>query len=272
MTNKKKIIDFWDAVALKDKHSAEMNVGMLGHGNTLQNHFRAESEWQFFNSLFGSLNGKRVLEVGVGGGRWAFELASKGAQVVGIDISQKMIDICNQVLSKWTSGNQKVEFHCCDLHTYLATCTEDFDLIYFSGVLMYLSDEDVTRDLQLAGSRTTDGGCVLARETINEKYREDVNGDYVAIYRTLEEYKTLVFEATGKNPSHALAYQKLRFSNSISKLRFPTIFGIEGAERFRKLLVSVNDLLGDPEILKSKIYKISTEKYGEKVHIFLAIL
>lgn len=41
----------------------------------------------------GDVRGKRVLDVGCGSGRYAVALARRGAEVVGVDVSQPMLDV-----------------------------------------------------------------------------------------------------------------------------------------------------------------------------------
>src|SRR5438128_10289393 len=43
--------------------------------------------------LVDELHGKRVLEIGVGTGRYAVPLQKSGIRVVGVDISRKMVEI-----------------------------------------------------------------------------------------------------------------------------------------------------------------------------------
>lgn len=46
----------------------------------------------------GNIEGKRVLDIGCGGGRWSERLADKGAEVVGIDIGKEIIERNKEVL------------------------------------------------------------------------------------------------------------------------------------------------------------------------------
>lgn len=43
--------------------------------------------------LCGDVRGRRVLDVGCGSGRYSIELAKRGAEVVGVDFSQAMLDV-----------------------------------------------------------------------------------------------------------------------------------------------------------------------------------
>lgn len=47
-----------------------------------------------------NVNGRRILDIGCGTGRMTVQLAKRGAQVVGIDFSQKMIDMAKLLVEK----------------------------------------------------------------------------------------------------------------------------------------------------------------------------
>ena len=51
-------------------------------------------------SLCGNVVGKRVLDVGCGSGRYAVELARRGAQVVGIDFATPMLDVARDAAER----------------------------------------------------------------------------------------------------------------------------------------------------------------------------
>lgn len=55
--------------------------------------------------------GKNVLDVGCGGGRFSFALSNKGVDVLGIDFSVKMIEVCEKAKERFSS---KADFAVCD--------------------------------------------------------------------------------------------------------------------------------------------------------------
>ena len=55
-----------------------------------------EREVEFLVDVLGLESGMRVLDVGCGPGRHALALAARGIEVVGVDISQRFIDIANR--------------------------------------------------------------------------------------------------------------------------------------------------------------------------------
>jgi ubiquinone/menaquinone biosynthesis C-methylase UbiE len=54
--------------------------------------WKKENTAQFLEKSLGKLNGKKILDIGCGSGTFIRYLASKGADVYGIDISKTMID------------------------------------------------------------------------------------------------------------------------------------------------------------------------------------
>ncbi len=56
-------------------------------------------------SLSGAAGGKRILDIGTGTGNLALHLLDRGAEVVGLDPSQKMLDIAGEKLS----GHPRIE-------------------------------------------------------------------------------------------------------------------------------------------------------------------
>ncbi|MBY9007063.1 MAG: class I SAM-dependent methyltransferase [Candidatus Lokiarchaeota archaeon] len=53
-----------------------------------------------FRNLIGLLDGKKILDIGCGRGHISFYLAREGANVIGIDLSESLIDHCKQEAEK----------------------------------------------------------------------------------------------------------------------------------------------------------------------------
>jgi SAM-dependent methyltransferase len=86
-------------------------------------------------SLVPPVAGKRVLDAGCGPGAYADRLVKKGAEVVGIDVSPKMIKLARKRLGR------KAEFHLADLGApldFLGSGT--FDIVLCTLVLDYVKD------------------------------------------------------------------------------------------------------------------------------------
>jgi 2-polyprenyl-3-methyl-5-hydroxy-6-metoxy-1,4-benzoquinol methylase len=136
---------------------------------------------------------QRVLDIGCGIGRWATSIHDRISKYYGIDASSQLIDI-----AKTYCPYANVAFEA------LATAELDdawfadkgpFDCVIFSGILIYLNDEEIEPLLSLVSRHTADNGVVYFREpmgvmtrlTLSGHWSEELQSNYSAIYRTSEE-------------------------------------------------------------------------------------
>ncbi|OGL46345.1 MAG: hypothetical protein A2W05_08380 [Candidatus Schekmanbacteria bacterium RBG_16_38_10] len=88
---------------LLDREIDKKGLTVVGHEgcplwyNKFFDHF-TNLYFQKMLLLFGDIKGKKVLDIGCGGGRWSERLADKGAEVVGIDIGREIIERNKEVL------------------------------------------------------------------------------------------------------------------------------------------------------------------------------
>lgn len=88
-------------------------------------------------SLLPDVKGKRVLDAGCGPGVYTETLLERGAEVVAIDVSEKMIEIARRTVS------DRATFRVANLEETLDFLQdEDFDLVLSSLVLDYIYDWD----------------------------------------------------------------------------------------------------------------------------------
>lgn len=90
--------------------------------------------------LIGDVSGKRVLDVGCGSGVFIVELAKRGAYVVGIDYSDKMLEEAKRQLNYFKIPSSKYTLKNADA-TKLPFKNGEFDVILATGLTDYLSDE-----------------------------------------------------------------------------------------------------------------------------------
>jgi 2-polyprenyl-3-methyl-5-hydroxy-6-metoxy-1,4-benzoquinol methylase len=89
-----------------------------------------------FNQLLGNIEGKRILDVGCGVGRLSFYLASKGADVTGIDLSNNFIKHCKEMATKL-----KLTLNFKEMNAQLPEFPEEsFDIIVGSRIIHHLPD------------------------------------------------------------------------------------------------------------------------------------
>ena len=91
---------------------------------------------EFAGALPQDLSGKRALDIGCNAGYYTFELARRGADVVGIDHDAHFL-----TQARWAADqlgvSQQVELRQMDVYD-LARMSETFDVVLFLGVLYHL--------------------------------------------------------------------------------------------------------------------------------------
>lgn len=108
----------------------------------------------------------RALELGIGTGRIALPLASRGVNVSGIDVSQSMLD---QLKEK--TGAEKIALH---FGSFLdLNVPGQFDLIYivFNTIYMLTSQADQVRCFQSVASRLSESGVFLVEAFVPDLTR-----------------------------------------------------------------------------------------------------
>ena len=116
------IINQWNNVALK------YTVGQ-------EDSEYAESNKRVVKSRFSHLNGEKILDIGCGYGFYTDYFRSIGAKAIGIDGSEKMIEIA---MDRYPLS----EFHVMDITTQLAFESNQFDMVFSNQVLMDVENID----------------------------------------------------------------------------------------------------------------------------------
>jgi 2-polyprenyl-3-methyl-5-hydroxy-6-metoxy-1,4-benzoquinol methylase len=85
----------------------------------------------------GDLTGKRVLDVGTGSGRYAVEMARRGAQVVGLDFAPAMVEMAQSAAAE-AGVADRCHFEAVDFLTWCAP--HHFDICLGIGFFDYTAD------------------------------------------------------------------------------------------------------------------------------------
>ena len=113
--------------------------------------------------LCGPLKGKNILDVACATGELSIFLAKKGANVVGIDSSQKMIEIAHQRARKQSLTN--IEFLVKDAKKLEIFSKKKFDLIIINILFPHLKiKSDIEKVLKGLTDRLLNGGTILLAE------------------------------------------------------------------------------------------------------------
>jgi len=131
----------------------------------------------------------RALDLGCGAGAWAELFAERFAAVVAIDRSPAMIAAAAGRLA----GRANVALIIGDARRDLPP--GDFGLIFLGGVCMYLGDADAVALLRDLHARLAPGGAIILRESTVRSGLSTAQGDYQAVYRSVDRYRALFAEA-----------------------------------------------------------------------------
>ena len=99
--------------------------------------------------LSGSVKGKKILDVGCGSGVFLLEFIKMGAKVVGIDYSQKMLNMAEAELKLYKISRNKYKLILANA-TNLPLNNKSFDLVLATGLTDYMTDQDDLKFLQEA--------------------------------------------------------------------------------------------------------------------------
>lgn len=136
----KKIEKYWNKKPCNINHSSKKFLSLEYFNEVRKKKYFVENHIPKFAN-FKKYKGKNVLEIGCGIGTDAIEFISNGANYIGIDLSQKSINICNARVNayKLNKKNQKfIKDNCENLNNitkYLKINNIKLDLIYSFGVI-----------------------------------------------------------------------------------------------------------------------------------------
>jgi ubiquinone/menaquinone biosynthesis C-methylase UbiE len=122
-------IESWDRIATRDAAEAPVDVVWYGPEGPTEDELR----------LLGDVAGKRVLDLGCGGGQAAVVIARKGATTIGVDASVRMLERARQLAAR---AEARVEWHHGDLADLAFLRAESIDLavsVYALGEVADLS-------------------------------------------------------------------------------------------------------------------------------------
>lgn len=186
-------------------------------------------------NALGDVKGKRVLHLQCHFGQDTLSLARMGAQVTGIDFSEKAIEVA---INMNMQLGLNAEFICCDVYETLKHIKEPFDIVYTSyGVIGWLPDLDqwarvIAHALRPGGKLVffefhpvvwmydNDFTHVQYNYFKDEPIKEDESGTYADRYVEIE-YSTItwnhslseVIQALLKNDLQLVEFEEYDFSH-----------------------------------------------------------
>lgn len=162
--------------------------------------------WRECTARFASMlpNGARVLDAGCGPGQKARFFEDRGAHVLGIDFSEKLLEIARQ-------ASPASEFRLLDLR-HISTLIEQFDGVFAQASLLHIPKADAFPVIEGLVARLVTGGLLyIAVKALRPGSREeeivtehDYGYDYERFfsYFTMDELRSYV-ERLGLTVTHA---------------------------------------------------------------------
>lgn len=119
----------WDRLALSYQNAARLPTDVVSYGPGAG----TEDDYK----LLGSLSGKRVLDLGCGGGQSSIAAAKQGAISIGVDISTEQLAYARRLVEQEAV---KVEFRHGDLAELAFQRADSIDLVFSAYSLQFIPD------------------------------------------------------------------------------------------------------------------------------------
>ncbi len=190
---KKNIKDFWAAQAKKINLKGESISNLEENEQLLEEKIILEYKKIF--PIIETCIGKdsRVLDLGSGTGQWAYRLSPLVKSVTLVEFSEEMM----RLAKKNSEGKfNNLKFVLSEAQDFLSL--EVYDLIWISGLLIYLTDQELFKLINNCRKMLSSNGRLILRDgtglgkryEINNQFSQNLGHNYSATYRTSEEYIT----------------------------------------------------------------------------------
>ncbi|MBS0240585.1 MAG: magnesium protoporphyrin IX methyltransferase [Proteobacteria bacterium] len=145
---RKELQTYFDRTAV-DAWSKLTSEAPVGRIRATVREGRAQMRHTLVSWLPDDLTGRRILDAGCGAGNLSIELAARGADVVGIDLSPTLIELARE-RHPGKIGKGSVEFRVGDM---LRLGSERFDHAVAMDSLIHYEPNDMAKVIALMGSR-----------------------------------------------------------------------------------------------------------------------
>ena len=137
--------------------------------------------------------GMSVLDLGAGVGQWTFRFAERGAgHVLAVEYAQGLAEVGAAEAKR--RGADQIQFLVSSAEEF--DTLQTFDLVYISGLFVYLNDDQANQLLDRLIRFVRPGGLLMVRDgtgvmkryEINDRFSEHLGERYSATYRTRDDY------------------------------------------------------------------------------------
>jgi 2-polyprenyl-6-hydroxyphenyl methylase/3-demethylubiquinone-9 3-methyltransferase len=130
--------------------------------------------FEYFSSKLGEIKGKRVLDVGCGGGVLSETFASAGVKVTGIDLSSPAVEVAKEHAKE---KGLEIEYRVIELSKLVSKGAEPYDAVILSEVLEHTDD---LPGLVMDACKLLKDGGVFLFSTINKTPKARLLAIFVA--------------------------------------------------------------------------------------------
>ena len=155
-------------------------------------------------ALLPPLQGKKILEVAAGIGRFTGELAKRAERVTALDLCPHFIE-ANRAAN---SAFPNIEWICADAMEAQFSPSQ-FDLIFISWLFTYLKEEEVSLLAERMNDWLKPGGVLFFRESCAAVTHFSKIKGYYAYYRSPRHYARLFQKWTLLKEGNIQAYEDL---------------------------------------------------------------
>lgn len=138
------------------------------------------------------INYHSMLDLGCGIGYWTEHFAGQFTKVTAIEASTPLFDAMKQRCSTYSNVNAVQG------NVLLFVPDTTYSMVFLGGMLMYLNEHDVIALLSRLIPFIEKGGIILCRETTVSEGTVTRDGDYQAVYRSMQTYRD-IFEKSNLN-------------------------------------------------------------------------
>lgn len=198
---------FWNQRCKEDGHT--------GYSDRIIYNYDQKLRLKVIKKLIKDVENKKILDVGCGVADFSIMFAKMGANVTGIDISEKAIE---------TARENAKGFPCNFLVTSIAEMDlfpETFDIVLSITVLQHISDEELSMSVRKIVNSLKINGFIYILETALDSPRNNtIKSEYQYLYTRNEWIR--IFENSGAKLYSEMIYPSfgisvIRLCNNISK-------------------------------------------------------
>jgi SAM-dependent methyltransferase len=182
--------------------------------------------------------GKRLLEVCSGGGKLLVHLAKAGFEVVGVELSEEMLNICGETVNKEASDIQeRIRLVHGDMCTFQLSEMFDFVILEDDALVLALTQEDQLLCLKtIRRHMKEDGYLFLTCTTPQKEMRSKGTRDYDPIEQVkTEQSEWAVPDESGKITTVRKGIERRRFVYPPELELLLRIAGLRPVERWGDL-------------------------------------